>query len=42
MTATLFIVLVRMLCWYKGWRIVRYDGQPEKETEKKNSHEPRC
>ena len=42
MTATLFIVLVRMLCWYKGWRIVRYDGQPKKEAEKKNSHEPRC
>ena len=41
MTATFFIVGVRMLCWYKGWRIVRYEEPREKARSSKKQDEPR-
>lgn len=41
MTATFFIVGVRMLCWYKGWRIVRYEEPREKARSSKKQNEPR-
>lgn len=35
--SSLLIVAVRMLCWYKGWNIIRYrDGdEPKKATDQK-------
>lgn len=41
MTATFFIVGVRMLCWFKGWRIVRYEEPREKARSSKKQNEPR-
>lgn len=40
-TATFFIVGVRMLCWYKGWEIIRYRAlfrrrRPEREVAQRN------
>lgn len=31
LTSTAFIVAVRMLCWYKGWKLVRYKNDPHRD-----------
>ncbi len=33
LTSTVFIVAVRMVCWYKGWRLVRYNARPHHPRE---------
>lgn len=37
LTSTVFIVAVRMLCWYKGWRLVRYKDDLRKSETEENS-----
>ena len=38
LTSTAFIVAVRMLCWYKGWRLVRYKDDLHNTAPKKKSN----